>query len=141
VASAFTTGGMRREIKVLADPGRMRAHNVSIDQLVNALRANNLQLPSGWMDNERQEFTLQTAGEYSSIEQIENTNIAIGGQPLVYMKDVATVVDGFADQRQKVWNNNKPSVMLMVMKQSDANTATVCGDVLSQISRIETFNV
>jgi len=137
VASAFTTGGMRREIKVLADPGRMRAHNISIDQLVTALQANNLQLPSGWVDNERQEFTLQTAGEYSSIEQIENTNIAFGGQPLVHIKDVATVVDGFTEQRQKVWNNNKPSVMLMVMKQSDANTATVCHEVLGQISRIE----
>jgi HAE1 family hydrophobic/amphiphilic exporter-1 len=137
VASSFTTGGMRREIKVLADPGRMRAHNVSINQLVTALQANNLQLPSGWIDNDRQEFTLQTAGEFSSIEQIENTNISFGGQPPVYIKEVAVVIDGFTDQRQKVWNNNKPSVMLMVMKQSDANTANVCRDVLGQVSRIE----
>lgn len=137
VASAFTTGGMRREIKVVADPDRMRAHNISIDQLINALRANNMQLPSGWIENEKQEFTIQTAGEYRTIEQIENTNISFGGQPVVYVKDVATVIDGFTEQRQKVWNNNKPSVMVMVMKQSDANTATVCRNVLSQLDRIE----
>ncbi|MEJ2535985.1 MAG: efflux RND transporter permease subunit, partial [Calditrichia bacterium] len=57
VASAFTMGGMRREIEVLADPGRMRAHQVSIDQLIGALQMNNLQLPSGWIDNKQQEFT------------------------------------------------------------------------------------
>ena len=137
VASAFTMGGMRREIKVLADPVRMRAHEMTIDQLVGALRANNLQLPSGWIDNELQEFTLQTAGEYTTLEQIENTCVKFEGEARIHVKDVAQVVDGFAEQRQKVWSNNKPAVMLVIMKQSDANTVTVCRGVLAQIDRIE----
>ncbi len=57
VASAFTVGGMRREIKVLADPGRLRARNVTLDQIVGALRMNNIQSPSGWIQDENQEFT------------------------------------------------------------------------------------
>ncbi len=137
VASAFTMGGMRREIKVMADPARMRAHNVSIQQLVAALQMNNLQLPSGWIENPQQEFTLQTAGEYRSMEQIENTSVAVMNQTVIRIKDVATVVDGFAEQRQKVWNNNQPAVMLMIMKQSDANTVTVCRDVMERLSQIE----
>ncbi len=51
VATAFTTGGMRREIKILVDPARLRAHNISIRQVSAALQANNLQLASGWLDN------------------------------------------------------------------------------------------
>ncbi|GAB4373426.1 MAG: efflux RND transporter permease subunit [Calditrichia bacterium] len=137
VASAFTMGGMKREIKVLADPARMRAHNVSIQQIVAALQMNNIQMPSGWIDDAMKEFTIQTAGEYTSIEQIENTNITVVGGTAVRIRDVATVVDGFAEQRQKVWNNNKPSVMLVVQKQSDANTVTVCRDVTSRIESIE----
>ncbi len=138
VASAFTMGGMRREIKVLADPVRMRAHNVSVQQIVAALQMNNLQLPSGWIENPQQEFTLQTAGEYRSIEQIENTSISMMKQSIIRVKDVATVLDGFAEQRQKVWNNNQPAVMLMIMKQSDANTVTVCRDVMDHLGQIET---
>ncbi|MEJ2543438.1 MAG: efflux RND transporter permease subunit [Calditrichaceae bacterium] len=137
VAGSFTMGGMQREIKVLADPGRLRAHNVSIQQLVSALQMNNLQVPSGWIDNKQQEFTLQTVGEYSSMEQIENTAIAMTGPSSVRIKDVATVVDGFAEQRQRVWNNNKPAVMLMVQKQSDANTVTVCREVRDRIPDIQ----
>ena len=137
VASAFTVGGMRREIQVLADPGRMRAHQVSIDQLIAAMQMNNLQLPSGWIDNKQQEFTLQTAGEYNSVDQIENTNISMTGESGVRIKDVASVVDGFAEQRSKVWNNNKPAVMLMVQKQSDANTVTVAREVTKNLKRIE----
>ena len=137
VASAFTMGGMRREIEVLADPGRMRAHQVSIDQLIGALQMNNLQLPSGWIDNKQQEFTLQTAGEYNNIDQIENTNVSMTGESGVRIKDVASVVDGFAEQRSKVWNNNKPAVMLMVQKQSDANTVTVAREVTKNLKRIQ----
>lgn len=137
VAGSFTSGGMRREIKVLADPGRLRAHNVSIQQLVAALQINNLQLPSGWIESKQQEFTLQTIGEYSSLEQIENTAVSMGGPGVVRIKDVANVVDGFVEQRQRVWNNNKPAVMLMIQKQADANTVAVCREVTERIPEIE----
>ncbi len=137
VASAFTMGGMKREIRVLADPARMRAHNISIDQLTAALRANNLQQPSGWIEDPQQEFTIQTAGEYESVDQIENTNVAVYNDAVIRIKDVANVVDGFAEQRQKVWNNNKPAVMLMVQKQSDANTVSVCRNVTERLADIE----
>ena len=137
VASAFTMGGMRREIKILADPGKMRAHNVSIQQVIAALQLNNLQLPSGWIDNVQQEFTIQTAGEYTSIDQIENTTVAMMNGTNIRIKDVADVVDGFAEQRQRVWNNNKPAVMLMVQRQSDANTVTVARNVIKRLGQIE----
>jgi len=137
VASAFTMGGMQREIKVLADPSRLRAHDVSIQQLTAALQANNLQMPSGWLDTKKEEFTLQTAGEYTDVEQIENTNVAMIRGSNIRIKDVAKVVDGFVEQRQEVWNNNKPAVMLMVQKQSDANTVIVAREVLSNLNRIE----
>ena len=137
VASAFTIGGMRREIKVLADPSRLRARNITLDQIVLALRANNTQSPSGWIENEYQEFTLQTAGEYANLEEIENTTVATRGSTLIRIKDVATVVDGFAEQRQKVWSNGKPAVMLALQKQSDANTVEVCREVVGRMTAIE----
>jgi HAE1 family hydrophobic/amphiphilic exporter-1 len=137
VASAFTMGGMKREIKVLADPSRMRAHDVSIQQLTAALQANNMQMPTGWLDTKQEEFTLQTAGEYTDIEQIENTSVTMVRGSNIRIKDVARVVDGFVDQRQEVWNNNKPAVMLMVQKQSDANTVIVAREVLNNLDKIQ----
>jgi len=137
VASAFTVGGMRREIKVLADPGRLRARNITLDQIVGALRMNNIQSPSGWIQNENQEFTLQTAGEYSSLDEIENTTVAVRGAALIRIKDVARVIDGFAEQRQKVWSNGKPAVMLALQKQSDANTVEVCREVVKRMAQVE----
>lgn len=137
VAAASTMGGMRREIQIQVDPVKLRAHNLSIQQISVALQANNLQLPSGWLDNEHQEFTIQTAGEYETIEQIENTNIATFGESAIRIKDIAKVIDGFAELRQRVWTNNKPAVILLVQKQSDSNTVNVAKKVTSQFEQIE----
>lgn len=137
VAAVFTMGGMRREIKVQADPARLRATRISIQQVSAALQMNNMQVPSGWIENTEQEFTLQTLGEYTNIEEIENTPVAMINGSVIRVKDVATVVDGFAEQRQKVWTNDKPAVILVIQKQSDANTVNVCRNVFEGIPEIE----
>lgn len=137
VASASTMGGMKREIKIFADPMRMRAHNVALQQITGALQAANLQIPSGMVENENLEFSVNTAGQFTSVDQIANTSVANYNGSVIRVRDVALVEDGFTEQRQRVWNNNKPAVMVMIQRQSDANTVTVCRNVDSQLARIE----
>ncbi len=136
VASAATTGGLEREIRVLLNPVRLRAHHVSVIQVENALRANNLQLPSGWIDNEQQEFTIQTQGEYSTVEEISNTAVTMMQGTVIRIRDVADVIDGFAESRQKVLVNDKPSVLLILQKQSDANTVNTIRRVHNRMGSI-----
>ncbi len=136
VANAFTAGGLEREIKVMVDPYRLQAHQFSIDNVVDALRMNNMQIPAGWVDNNQMEFTVQTIGEYSDLDEIRNTVIANIGDIPVRIKDVATIVDGFKEQRQREYNNGKPTVLLFVNKQSDANTVNVCNAVNGRLDNI-----
>jgi len=136
VANAFTTGGLSREIKVLINPNRLQAHNFSIDYIINALQMNNMQIPSGWVDDKKREFTVQTVGEYKNLDQIRNTIIAnIKGTP-IRIGDVANVVDGFKEQRQREYIDDKPSVLLMVSKQSDANTVQVVKRIKNRLEII-----
>ncbi len=136
VASASTIGGLKREIKVLIDPVRIRAHNLSIQQVEAALQANNLQLPSGWIEDKQREFTIQTKGEYQSLEEIANTPVMSMAGTVIRIKDVATVEDGFVEERQRVWTNGKPAVILIVQRQSDANTVSVTREVRKQFPGI-----
>ncbi|MBN2416411.1 efflux RND transporter permease subunit [bacterium] len=136
VASVNTSGGLKREIKVLVDPVRLRAHHISIQQISSALQMNNLQLPSGWIDDDFRELTIQTEGEYQTIEQIENTNIAVINGSVIRVRDVADVVDGFVDQRQRVLVNDQTAVMAVLQKQSVANTVSVSREVRSRFGQI-----
>ncbi len=137
VASAATSGGMAREIQIQVDPLRLRAYNLSIQQVTQTLQMNNLQLPAGYIENEHQEFMIQTAGEYNNIEEIENTSIMAMNGVNIRIKDIATVVDGFKEERQRIWANGNPSVMLWVQRQSDANTVQVCREVKKAVPHIE----
>ncbi len=56
---------------------------------------------------------------------------------VIRIKDIAAVIDGFVEQQQKVWNNGKPAVMVVIQKQSDANTVGVCEEVRNRFANIE----
>ena len=137
VANATTTGGLSREIKVLVDPNRLQAHHFSIDFVINALRMNNMQLPSGYVDDKKMEFTVKTTGEFSNLDQIRNTTIANINSTPVRVQDVAQVIDGFKEQRQREYIDDIPSVLLMVSKQSDANTVQVCNKINNRLESIQ----
>jgi HAE1 family hydrophobic/amphiphilic exporter-1 len=136
VASASTTGGLEREIKVLLDPVRLRAYTVSVQEVEAALRMNNQQVPSGWIEDDEREFTIQAQGEYQSLEQIENTAVTTRGETVVRIRDVADVVDGFVESRQQVWTNGKPAVILVLQRQSDANTVSVTRELNQRLPDI-----
>jgi len=136
VASASTSGGLQREIQVLVDPVRMKAHHVSIQQVEAALQMNNLQLPSGWIEDPYREYTIQTQGEYQDIEDIERTGVSMVGDAVIRIKDIADVVDGFVEQRQRVFTNGNPAVILIVQKQSDANTLNVSREMHRRFPKI-----
>ncbi|NQT27196.1 efflux RND transporter permease subunit [candidate division KSB1 bacterium] len=136
VASASTMGGLQREIKILVDPVRMRAHNISIQQVEVALQMNNLQLPSGWIEDELREFTIQTLGEYTSLDELENTAVMAMGGSVIRIKDVADVQDGFVKARSRVWTNSQPAVILILQRQSDANTVAVTHELNGRLPDI-----
>jgi len=137
VAAANTTGGLTREIRVHVDPVRLRGHNIPIQQVTSALQRNNLQIPSGFIENQTMEYSIQTVGEYESVEQIANVPITTINGSTIKIKDVAQVVDGFKEIRQEVWTNGKPSVMIFLQKQADANTVNTSGRVRTQIDEIQ----
>ena len=136
VASVYTSGGLKREIKVLVDPVRLKAHNIAIQQVQAALQAANLQIASGYVEDSKQEFSIETAGQYTNLEQIAATSVGSFNGSVIHVRDVATVVDGFAEVRQQVWNNGRPATFVVVQKSSDANTVSVCRDIKGQLDRI-----
>jgi len=137
VASVSTMGGRKREIKIYADPMRMRAHNIALQQITGALQAANLQIPAGMVENENLEFSVNTVGQFTSVDQIANTAVATYNGSVIRVSDVARVEDGFSEQRQRVWNNGESSVMVIVQRQSDANTVTVCRAIEKGMPRIK----
>lgn len=122
VASAFTMGGLKRQIQVRLRPERLQAFALSAQQVVAALRGENVTLPGGSLIQGQREFPVETQARFSSVEQIGEVVVGVKGQVPVYLRDVAEVLDTHEEATEMVRNNEKPGVMVMVRKQSDANT-------------------
>ncbi len=137
VASADTVGGGEREIQVQLDPRRLAAAGVGPQQVVAAIRAANVQLPGGSIDQGGWQFTVQARGLFEDVTQLEQVVVGASGQVPVRLRDVATVLDGLKEPTRLVRNDGKPGILIMVRKQSDANTVQAVRKVLAALPEVE----
>lgn len=136
VASATSSGGLKRQIKVLANPQQLAAYGIPIQTIQQTLAMENLQIPGGVIDDEYKEYSVKTYGEYTSVDQIANTVVGNKNGTPIYLKQVARVVDGYKDMTEIIRNNGQDALILLVMKQSDANTVQVARDVQKELPKI-----
>ncbi len=137
VASATTGGGLKREIQIQMDPDRLETMQIAPAQIVAALRSSNMDIPGGSIYEGEREYALRIRGEYTSIDQISNTVVGMSGYNPVRVSDVAVVADTFAEQTRVIQNNGKDSVMMIISKQSDANTVTAVRGVMAALPEVE----
>ncbi|MFW6347962.1 MAG: efflux RND transporter permease subunit, partial [Cyclonatronaceae bacterium] len=121
VASADTEGGLQRAIYVTLEPELMQLHQVSPQQVEQALRSNNIQVPVGNLVSARQSYSVRAQSIYTSMEQVNDTIIRISenGVP-IRLRDVGLAADTFEEITSLVEVNGLNSVTVDIQKQSDA---------------------
>ncbi len=136
IASAETSGGLERQINVKIDNEKMRLYNLSISEIANKLRQENIQVPAGQLTEGNTIYSLRTIGEFKNVEQIRNTIVTVrNGQPLL-LRDVATVEDGIAQPIGNVRVDGEDGVIVNVYRQSDANVVSAANAVIESLDDI-----
>jgi HAE1 family hydrophobic/amphiphilic exporter-1 len=127
-----------REILVDIDKGAIESRNLSLDQILVALRMENLNLPAGHVVERHADILVRTIGEFESIDDIKNTIVGATqkGQP-IYMSDVAEVSDGLKETRYFSRIQKEKGVIYMVSKRSGANTVITTEAVKKELARIQ----
>lgn len=137
VAAAEVVGGLDREIQVRLEPVWLEATGISATQVIEALRAHNVMLPSGSIDDRRQELNIDPSSEFTSVAQIREVIVGMRGGRPVKLGEVAEVVDTFEEETHVITANGKSAVMMAVRKQSDANTVQVARAVREALPEIQ----
>jgi len=136
VASAETAGGLKRQIQVQIDPVKLHAQRLSVDAVISALRIENLQVPGGKLDEGETEFSVRTLSEYTSVDQIADTVIGYRNGAPIYIRNVAQVSDAYEEITRVIRNNKKPGILLIVSKNSKANTVQVSDRVVKELPNV-----
>ncbi|MGD9366416.1 MAG: efflux RND transporter permease subunit [Desulfobacteraceae bacterium] len=136
VASLDIRGGLDREIHVNLNAEKIKALNLPVDQLMDRIRAENINLPAGTIEQGLLEVTVRTPGVYTSLDELRDTVVAVRDGVPIQLKEVARIEDSWQKITRVVRVNGKPGVRMSVSKQSGKNTVEVARGVLAEIGRI-----
>jgi HAE1 family hydrophobic/amphiphilic exporter-1 len=137
VGEVVVFGGRQREIKIYVEPDRLRAFNMSVTEVSNALRAQNLELPGGRLDEGARTVTLRTLSRVTRVEDFNDIVITTKNGYPVKVKDIGRVEDGGVDPQSAASLDGVPSVSLGIRKQSGANTIAVIKEVKRRMAEIQ----
>jgi multidrug efflux pump subunit AcrB len=125
----YPYGGKQRQIQVDIDPKALQAQGLSPADVVNAVSAQNLIVPSGTMKMDRFEYAIETNSAPSIVAQLNDLPIRTANGAVIYVRDVAHVRDGSPPQTNIVRVDGKRAIMMAIMKTGSASTLQIIKDV------------
>ena len=130
-------GGRTREIEVWVDPDKLRAFNVTVAQVADAVRAQNLEVPGGRIDEGTRELTVRTMGRIVNPADFNNLVVGSRGDYSVKLSDVGYAEDSAEEARTEARLNGQSAVTLVVAKQSGQNTVAVADAVKERLQELQ----
>lgn len=131
--------GLDRNIRVWVDIKKLEAYQLTIGEVIDAIRKQHIDVPSGRIENDVKEFNLRFTGEAPSVQEIGNIVIKETDDYHVLLKDVAKVEDGLEDKRRITRSNGIPAQGMGIKKARGANAVAVARAIRAKIEEIKKF--
>ena len=129
-------GERRYSMRVWLDPDRLAAYRLTVQDVEDALRRNNLEVPAGRIESGQREFNVTAATDLRRVQEFEQMTLRnVNGQP-VRLGDVARVREGAQDERTAVRLNGRDAISLGVIRQSTANPLVLSAGVRERLDKV-----
>ena len=137
VAAVRISGGLEDEIQVFIDQMKVAQLNLSIGTISGILRAENVNLSGGRLEEGTHQFLVRTLNQFKSIEEIGDVIVAQKNGTSIYLRDIATVRHGFKERQAVTRMRGIEAVEIAIYKEGDANTVSVAREVDKRLKRIK----
>ncbi|MDF9408412.1 efflux RND transporter permease subunit [Pelotomaculum isophthalicicum JI] len=137
VGSLKIYGKQEREIQIQLDKNKLAAYGLTTPEVLQSLSAENLNVPGGKVKKGDLQLTIRTTGQLSSVADFANLPVARREGVQLYVKDIATVVDGTKESENISRYQGNPAIGLDIIKQSGSNTVEVAEKVTTAIEELK----
>src|SRR5512146_2098057 len=137
VAQVNVWGSAKYAVRVQLDPNALASRNIGVSQVANAIRTNNVTLPTGVIYGKDKTLTVQATGQLNDATQFRRLIIAYRNGAPVRLGDVANVLDDIQNNKSASWYNGERSINLFITRQPGTNTVEVCRRVKEALAEIE----
>ncbi|MBK1819322.1 efflux RND transporter permease subunit [Burkholderia orbicola] len=132
----FPYGGRTRVVAIDLDPQALQAKGLTPADIVNAVNAQNLVLPTGTAKMGQTEYRIDTNASADTVADISNLPVQTINGATTYLREVAAVRDGFAPQTNVVRQNGQRGVLISILKSGDASTLKVVSDLKALLPKV-----
>lgn len=137
VGSVSISGAPKREIHIYVDPVRLEAYGLSIETISSIIAAENRNIPGGSFDIGSDTYSLRVQGEFVSSDQMKDIVVGSKDGRNIYLRDVARVDDSLEERAQQTFNNGEKGAMIVIQKQSGANSVEISNKVLEMLPSLQ----
>ncbi len=137
ISEANIRGVEEREIQIDVDPYKLDAVDLSFEDVALAIQLENITMGAGQFTADQIRRTIRTEANYTSMDQIRNTIIKVNNGKPVYIRDIATVTDGYEEQKTVARLDDKPVVTLSITKKSGENILSASENVINGIEKMK----
>jgi multidrug efflux pump len=137
VGRAQVFGERRLAMRVWVSPGELAARGLTVQDISEAIRSRNVEVPAGRIESDRREFTVRSMGELKTPDEFGAIVVSNTQGQMIRLKDIARVELGPEDERSALRFNQKPAVAVGVVRQSKANLVDVAEAVKKELPAIE----
>ncbi len=136
VGQVVVTGGRARQINVSLDAARLRAYNLTVNDVARALQTQNAEIPGGRVEQGSTALTLRTRGRVQSVAEFGDIVVRQRDSYPIKLRDVAAVEDGMAQATTTANLNGEPTVLLTIRRQSGTNTVQVVDAIKERLAEV-----
>jgi HAE1 family hydrophobic/amphiphilic exporter-1 len=130
-------GSQEREAHIWIDPAKLRTYGLTVGEVVQALRAQNIDLPGGRVTRGSEELVVRTNAQAQTMEELGAVVIRSNGSSVLRVRDVATLEDSLEERRSVAQVDGRAAIAVVLRKQSDANTIDVADAVQKALPALE----
>ena len=129
VGTVSISGAPKREIHIYLDPARLEAYNLTAESVIQLVAAENKNVPGGTFDMGSDTYSLRVQGEFK--DPTERRDLVVGSKDgaVVRLSDVARIDDSVEERAQETYNNGQRGAMIIVQKQSGANSVEISNKI------------
>ncbi|GAG45423.1 unnamed protein product, partial [marine sediment metagenome] len=136
VAAVRISGGLEDEIQVFIDQMKVAQLKLSIETIANTLRAENVNLSGGRLEEGSHQFLVRTLNQFTSVSEIGDVIVAHNDGIPIYLRDIATVRHGFKERQAITRIMATEAVEIAIYKEGDANTVSVSREIEKRLKRV-----
>lgn len=135
-AAVKVSGGLEDEIQIQVDQQKLSQLGLGVEQVASRIRAENVNLSGGRLEEGDQRFLVRTLNEFQSVDEFRDAIVGYVANRPVYLRDIASVSQGYKEREAIIRVDGRESVELSVYKEGDANTVQVANRLTQRIDRI-----